>query len=379
MSNKTISINPALFSVSGSRTRKAREKKAPKALPVISPNLLKQKLLHRIKEHKQHEIKNLNSKEKDVNKKSMDDISFSDEFVNSINYLQTLSKQKQIDDNKQKRREEIERSTVKNYYAMNNSPSQQINIDLPDELAQPIIMPNPTAEPIRISNSTNGDVPYGILKGGIKPSYREWTKTQRNNIVTNPNASLIVNTPSSIRENRLNMLKEKIKNDAIKSDPINSENLIKHPLPPPPPVSSSLFKSHQPTSVTIQTPEVHMQTPSQIKTGGNNKIIATKHITKKTIKRKYTLGKSQIKKTVSVLIKDRSTRKRVLNAQKELKHKNINDVKSYLREHNLIKMGSNAPNDVLRKLYESAMLAGEITNSNKETLLHNFSKDDKGM
>ena len=80
-----------------------------------------------------------------------------------------------------------------------------------------------------------------------------------------------------------------------------------------------------------------------------------------------------------MLIKDRGTRKRILIAQKDLKRRNINDIKTYLRDHNLIKTGSNAPNDVLRKIYESAMLSGEITNSNADILLHNFSKEEKEL
>ena len=62
-----------------------------------------------------------------------------------------------------------------------------------------------------------------------------------------------------------------------------------------------------------------------------------------------------------------------------MKKKSINDIKSYLKDHNLIKIGSTAPNDVIRKLYESSMLAGEITNSNTDTLIHNLMKDDKEL
>jgi hypothetical protein len=384
MSNKTISINPSLFSVGGSKTKKNREKKPkPTAVPLISPNVLKNKLLKRIKEHKQKETQDLEN-----NKRKLDNVTvtnvepiknfekFNDEFTDSINYLQTLSKQKKIDaekknyeDLQQRRKEELERRTIRNYHELNVNVQPRVNIDLPDELIQTTI-----TEPFKINPPQKpDDVPYGVLKGGLKPSYREWARTHRNNIVTNPNSSLIIqggmNSQQTARENRLNLLRQKIKNksEETKVDPILTENLIKKPNP----------NMQQITSHVIQP--IVQQSVQPVVEQTTGKLVATKHITKKTIKRKYTLGRSNIKRTVSVLIKDRGTRKKVLTAQKDLRRKNINDIKLYLREHNLIKTGSNAPNDVLRKLYESAMLSGEITNNNTETLLHNLSKEDKEL
>ena len=55
MSNKTISINPNLFSAKGSKTKKNTKDKPEKIKPLISPNVLKNKLLSRIKEHKNRE------------------------------------------------------------------------------------------------------------------------------------------------------------------------------------------------------------------------------------------------------------------------------------------------------------------------------------
>ena len=403
MSNKTISINPSLFSMGGSKTKKNREKKQkPTIVPLISPNVLKNKLLKRIKEHKQRETENLeNNKRKlptpeesiknDIVKHELS--TFSDEFSDSINYLQTLSKQKKVNDEKlnyerqkQRKKEQLERQTVRNYQSINQPRIEHnVNLDLPEELlARPLIVVNTDTMPIggqsiQLHTKTSDSIPYGILKGGSKPTYKDWARTQRNYDVTNPQAALTIqglelNKEKNERENRLNNLREKLKQKQVEESVNKSEDIM---------LTQNLIQK----PVEVETPEKSVENvltqPIQnvvpINVGGGEEIIATKKITKKTIKRKYTLGRSKIKKTVSVLVKDRGTRKLILGAQKDLKRKSINDVREYLRDHNLIKIGSNAPNDVLRKLYESAMLAGEITNSNSEILLHNFSKDDKEL
>ena len=410
MTNKTISINPTLFSTGGSKTKKNKDKKQKAVVtPLISPNVLKNKLLKRIKEHKQRETENLENNKKGGKKSTEVSTlsiptatnSFSDEFSDSLNYLQTLTEDKKQKENKvnseimeRRRREKLERSTVKNYQSMGGD-HQGINIELPEELSHPLMRVNTellSASGVPVVLRDN--VPYGILKGGQKPTYKDWRQTQRNNIVTNPNLALTIegssiNREKNERENRLNVLREKLKqkqvDDLIQKDRdvMMSQNLINTN-------NNNNNTVVPPTNMTAGTGPIHVQVPVQMSAPNeilmpaqnlapNERIIATKRITKKTIKRKYTLGKSKIRKTVAVLIKDRGTRKRILAAQKDLKRKSINDIKTYLRDHNLIKTGSNAPNEVIRKLYESAMLAGEIMNSNADTLLHNFSKNDKEL
>ena len=433
MSNKTISINPNLFSSGSIKTKKNREKKPVLPAPLISPNVLKNKLLKRIKEHKQRESDNLenNIKSKiEIPDKTNDISAFSDEFNESINYLQTLSKQKKINDEKnnyelqkQKRREELERRTLKNYHTSgSNSGIQQpyVNLDLPEELQTTFTYSQGT--PMSINNpQTKDQIPYGILKGGTKPTYRDWSRTQRTNVVTNPNLALTIegremNMAKNERENRLNSLREKLKRKQLEEtlqrqqDIMMTQNLIKPPPPIQPSISEEMLPQGSQNIITVphntannnMTHATSIQsissTPSPITitnglpqqnnaysenlynpVGPEERVVGMKRIIKKTIKRKYTLGKSKIKKTVSVLVKDRGTRKNIINAQKDLKRKPLTEVKNYLRDHNLIKIGSNAPNDVIRKLYETAMLAGEITNSNSETLMHNFTKLDKEL
>jgi hypothetical protein len=252
---------------------------------------------------------------------------------------------------------------------------------LPEDLREPLI--SVTTEQFNFQNNNNNNndfirlreqkqdnIPYGILKGGVKPTYREWNKTKRNMEVTDPNSAMILTD----KEKRLHLLKEKIKQKKILTAQNNiienkmlTEQLIHKPSLPS---MQENLKPHLDNDTKEYITNHHEQ-QNDVAIPESISIPETK-ILKRTIRRKYLLGKSCLKKSVGILIKDRFTRKKILYAQKELKKKPIQDVKKYLREHNLIKIGTNAPNDVIRKIYESAMLTGEITNNNEEILLHNF-------
>ena len=420
MSSKTIEINPSLFNFGGLSKKNRSKKNKSMSAPLISPNVLKNKLLKRIKEHKNNETKNLDSK-KPVETSSSSNSSvtsntntnsYTDEFNDSIEYLQTLSKQKKTETENNIKRNAIQRKTIKSY---NSMPS--VSLELPDELKETFITVNNEintpniSSPDSIKNTTN-DLPYGILKGGNKPTYRQWNRTQK--IYQPVNNNIVTNAPISEREARLNILKQRLKQQTtIASQP--STHQISQPIQViTQPLQTILTPTIRETQVVsqpnleeilltqnlIQKPIQDFSIQQNVITaqntgvigaakviGGSNleigtldkepeKIRTTKKLLKKTIHKKYTLGKSKIKRTVGVLLKDKNTRKNVINAQKDLRDKSVNDVKTYLRQHNLIKIGSNAPNDVIRKIYESAMLAGEITNNNKDTMIHNFIKDD---
>jgi hypothetical protein len=287
--------------------------------------------------------------------------------------------------------------TLKNYAAP--SPSLHVELELPEGLKEsPMVFyaPLPTNDPPITLTPPNTNymvdnkVPYGCLKGGVKPTFKTWNKTQRQQqSVVQP--SLNINTSSlggssntTLRETKMKELKEKMR---------RKQQTIEVAQPPPmapapPPISAPTPQAQPEPERAMEIPVVQAMimtdtapanqtiSPSLadvpiLQTGGGG---GSKRI-KKTIKRTYTLGKSKIHKKVGILIKDKHTRKRVLNAQRDIKRHGINDIKQYLRTHGLMKAGSSAPNDIIRKIYESAMLSGEVTNQDKDILLQNFLKE----
>ena len=57
---------------------------------------------------------------------------------------------------------------------------------------------------------------------------------------------------------------------------------------------------------------------------------------------------------------------------KKIYTRNISEVKDYLRKHELLKVGSSAPTDVIRAIYENSILAGDVHNKNSQVLVHNY-------
>jgi hypothetical protein len=410
---KTIQINPELFKLSGNRTKK-REPKVLDMKPVISPNNLKNKLLNRIKEHKTKELTNKTPTEKKNSEKKQE--TYTDEFYGAINYLSDLTK-------KQKQQTSLNNKTLKNYSNSNtntntnsntntqysnsqysNSNSQYsaqpfVSLELPTELLEPI-MPM-SQEVFNVNYKTDAELPYGCLKNGKKKTYRQWreineppkavdlpdivrppTPPKKNTNMFleggTPIVQSINNTQSMTnlsREQRLEQIKHKLKmiqeqENATKSKGLEALNKFETEMNKSETILEDLPDFEAKTSPIPDIEDLISQREEKIESE------TPKNYLKKTIKRKFTLGKIHNLRKVSVLIKDKQTRKNIINTQKELKKTNMTDVRKYLRQHGIIKVGSTCPPDILRKTFEAAMLAGEVTNTNKETLIHNFLHDD---
>ena len=298
---KTIQVNPDFFKM-GKKTKRKKEKKRLDLRRTIKPNNLKKQLLAKIKNHQQEQQqKNQVSEEDNVEK-------FQNDFNSSLNYLQTMIKQKKEKRRKRTRKQQEQISQISTAPIVNTQPFNQNEVVI---------------EPQLVKTSVNKPAPpYGCLKNGLTPTYSQYMKT--------------------------------MKKQTIPKKP----TLI---LPAKPPPTPEILERKEKLTKLKET----MALPKK------EGILKT--INKKRTIKIFKLGKKDGK--VGVLIKSGKTRKKVKEEHKILHLKCILEVKRYLRKHNLIKAGTSAPENVLRKLYEDSFLAGDIYNRNVEMLLHNYMQE----
>lgn len=365
MSKKTISINPNFLKLSNSgSTLKKKERKQKKVKPnktLVRPNKLKKQLINRIKEHKKKEEENIN-----VDKNIID---FSNDFDSSLDYLQKLS-------NKQKKKQR-KNNTLKNI-------DHNISLELPNELVENnkniIKHINPSNDD-RINNKvTNSDSkvpPYGCLKNGKKPTFRQWKQQTQKKANFSTSTSNIENNKESKNMKSKNMKSKNIINsrNEITSEPVINLNN-----------NSSIDSKINLNETNVDTNKNYRETilkkiKQERKTINNKENIKNDLNQKKSNKYrkkiktfKYKLGKHN-NKSVSVLIKNNYTRKKIQHEEKLLKKHSLIDIKKYLRKKNLIKSGSSAPEEVLRAIYEKSILAGDINNNAKDNFIHNYTSN----
>ena len=265
---RTITIDPQFLSIS-KKKQKSQKSNIPLSEVKLNSSNIRELLLEKLKQHKK-------------NKKTL---------KNPIVQLNSIDENIKFDSN------------VTNTNVSNNNLNNEIN-KLDENIEQ--------------LNIIKPDKPYGILKNGIKPTYKNWTNKDQH--ITEP----------------------------IIDNPINN-------------ISDSY-------SITDNTSSIK-DFQSTVTDGQSTNVPLIQGI---EVKKVFNLGKNKKNKTVSVLLKNNTTRKKIETDKVNFKKTNLSTVKNFLKKQNLIKFGTSAPNNLLREMYENTKLCGEIINDNTASIIHNL-------
>ena len=351
-SKKTISINPELFSLSSSGKKKKNEKaktqkKKDKKFNFVNPNQLRKNLLNKIKQHRENnendniekDKKNEKNNKIPENKENIE--KFTSNFKESMNYLSDLVEKDKNKETKSKRKRK--QRTLKNKNSTEFDPNNiEVNLKLPQDFSDKINFSNQDSNRFNYYEPDPPAPPYGCLKGGDKPTFRQWkTSTQKN--------------LSSIAD-------EYDDDDELDDDDKEFQEDLKE-------ISKSSIKDEPFKNSVI---DISKSIPNERENKLNNLKKKHNYNIVKTVKRKYKLGKNKKNNSVSVLIKSTQTKKKIMDEKKKIENEDLMNIKKYLREHNLLRIGSTTPNDVLKTMYENAILSGYVENKSDDVILHNY-------
>jgi hypothetical protein len=349
MSEKRIlTVNPDLFSFSNNKTRKRKEKPPDGKIKIKSElskkredTLKKKSILKMIREHQEEKLKKMFAGDNNAERSSSKPGSIKTEFQEAKEFLQQLTQKN--DDRKQN-------STLKRHSA--TMPT----LSLPPLPSMAEIPNSNFAIPsLPISTMEINHAPaWGCLKGGALPTYRTYVnQTRKNYPAQAPQKTSLSTIPTQQK-----------------------------PVPNPAPVmdaGAAQKRMEDKIKESLSRVEQSKQTGSLMKQMKQALKAPKKMKRKKTLRRTYKIGRSKVFPRVSVLVSNRTLRNNITTKTQQLKQVPIHEVKSYLIKRGLIKVGSMAPNDVLRKMYESAsLICGEVQNHNPENLLYNYLNDKSG-
>jgi hypothetical protein len=390
--SKIININPALFSFSGgSGTRKKQPKtdmkmKIKSSLTKENNKTTKRALLKYIRNQQEKNYEKSMKTEKAIAPVMLQSESdkFRTDFDESLKYLKEITEQ---NDKNIKPVNQMNRtlrhiqpiinqtfptigssaigssaigssaigSSAINVSAINASTINASTVDILDHINYP---------------KMNYPMPqHGCLKKGLLPTYRTWRNTtQRNNINSSIHGSMHGSMHGPMHGSMHGSMHV----------PIHDGNSQQRPHPPQ---QQTQIQSILPVSLRELELNQNLKKMSEI-----NQLSAKLNVhkakglyypkQKRILRRTYTVGKSKVFPKISVLVSNKTIRNNISTKTQLLKQVPMNDVKKYLIKHGFIRVGTVAPNDVLRKMYESAILiCGNINNHNPDNLLYNYLND----
>lgn len=342
-SKKIIQINPEYLKVPSTTKKSAKTREPKQIVPknkTLKPSTIKKELMAKMREHQMDKTRIgtdiLGRRETATSTKINDKLAdFKDELKQSMEFLKNTIKEKQ---EKRTLNKTIARKPLE--LVLTAKPAEK-PIEPPIEPPKLLVPKIPDIglgtkpAPVKLPDEPK----YGILKGGTKPLYSTMARNGTLKVRSNPEIYTTEHRPKVL--------------SAIE---------IKSSIRDPHEYKRSKFE-------TAKTSEI--MTKAEI--GATSQL--PKIMRRRKMRRTFKLGRDKSKNKVSVLIKNTQTRKIINDEIKTLEAKPIDEVKRYLKENNLIKVGSNAPDSILRQIYISAMLSGEIKNVNGDVLIHNYLKD----
>jgi len=329
-----VKYNEDLFKIPSGTQKRKKINKPPIKIKPISTKTIKHKILDEIRKNQDKQLKLISEAKTTV---PTSKTSFDDDFQKSVEYMQTFA-------DKHKEESKLNKSIKNNVVTAtsdNNSFSENLVYDSPKKFPS---------------------VSYGCLKNGNLPTYRNYcnrtlkqtSSVTHTQIATSPTSQVITQP----------LVASTVAQPLVASSV--AQPLVPSTVAPSKPTISERIKS---PAELLLIEKVKQKSESTKPKPIHNKM-------KKILRRTYRTGKDKYRPRVSVLLPNKTIRRNVTSKSYLLKQTPIDEIRKTLLKQGFIKIGSTAPNDVLRKMYESIQLiGGDIKNHNPDNLLYNFFND----
>ena len=415
---KIITFNPDAFKFPGKKKTLKERKTKPEqdANQALKSNKLKRELLKKVKDYqKNKEVEKiadtkataLEAQAPDLfNSNTLETSDFEREFNKSLTFLHDLSKK-----NKDKKKKKtlkvsnldvhIDIPTDNLVYTSNKEPSygclkngskptfrdlvktKKVGEHGNKERLKIVLENNKSFDHSAFYNKYNTEeqpacaIQENVAPSKVQPQFQPQFQPQimvnsGTNLSNNENKETNFIELIDTKNRMLNNMDTLLDNNKapVPSQPVPSQLVPSQPVPSQPvpsqPVPSQPVPSQPVPSQPVPNQVINAQDFQYNETSPIPKLC----ITTKTYK--YKLGKNKEKRQIGVLIKNRDTQKRIKREIEKLKQEDIQTIKNYLREKGLIKLGSQAPTTILRKMYEDSILSGELNNNNSNNLVYNY-------